>query len=316
MRKILLAVDGTQRGLETVSIVGRLFKNQQDMKIVLFHCVQQTATLLPEDICMDVEESCKLGCEDQERVGQAVLNASLARLTEAGFPASNVEFRVKLESVEPALDIIQQADIERTRTIVVGRRGRSQVEALLLGSISGKVAQYAKDKIVWVVDTPVSDSMKVLVAMEGVPEVRALSYYTSELLGPCPGLSYTFLHIMPPIPPKFWDDGHILDPIEQKDRMNRIERWKTNWTDSVGRYMSEGRDLLVEQGVEDQRVEKLILETREGIARDLLNEIDAHKFQIVVMGKRSFHEKKPFLLGSHASKVLQNTRGVILCLVS
>jgi nucleotide-binding universal stress UspA family protein len=316
MRTILLAVDGTQRGLETVSIVGRLFKDQQDMKIVLFHCVQQLATLLPEDICMDIEESCRLGCEDQQKVGEAVLKASLSRLTAAGFPESNVEFRVKIDSVEPALDIINQADTEGTRTIVVGRRGRSQVETLLLGGIAGKVAQYARDKIVWVVDNPVNDSMKVLVAMEGVPEVRALSYYTAELLGPCPGLSYTFMHIMPPIPPKFWDDGHILDPIEQKDRMGRIEKWKTEWTGSVGRYMSEGRDLLLEQGVAEKGVENLILKTKEGIARDLLNEIDAHKFQIVVMGKKSFHEKKPFLLGSHALKVLQNTRGVILCLVS
>ena len=86
--------------------------------------------------------------------------------------------------------------------------------------------------------------------------------------------------------------------------------------DTVGRYMSEGRDLLLERGVGEQSVESLILPTKEGIARDLLNEIDAHKFQIVVMGKKSFREQKPFLMGSHASKVLQNVKGVILCLVS
>src|SRR5208337_286882 len=184
-----------------------------------------------------------------------------------------------------------------------------------LGSISGKVAQYARDKIVWIVDNPVNDSMNVLIAMEGVPEVRELSYYTAELFGPCPGLSYAFMHIMPPIPPKFWDNGHILDSAEQKDRQSRIEKWKVEWTDSVNRYMSEGLDLLLERGGGEQSVERLILETKEGIARDLLNEIDAHKFQIVVMGKRSFRERKPFLMGSHASKILQNSKGVILCLV-
>jgi nucleotide-binding universal stress UspA family protein len=316
MRTILLAVDGSQRGLETVSILGRLLKNQEDMKIVLLHCVQQISTLLPEDLCMDIEETSRLPSKDQQRVGQAVLRAALSRLTDAGFPEANIELRVKLDSLDPALDIIDQADIERIQTIVVGRRGRSQLEALLLGSVSGKVAQYARGKIVWIVDTPVNDSMKVLIAMEGVPEVRELSYYTAELFGPCPGLSYTFMHIMPPVPPKFWDDGHILDVAEQKDRQGRIEKWKTEWTDSVSRYMSEGCDLLLERGVGEQRVESLILQTKQGIARDLLNEIDAHKFQIVVMGKKSFREQKPFLMGSHASKILQNTTGVILCLVS
>ena len=316
MRKILLAVDGSQKGLETVSILGRLLKDQEDMKIVLLHCVQQISTLLPEDLCMDIEETTRLPFKDQEKVGQAVVRASLSRLTDAGFPEANIELRLKLDSLDPALDIIAQADIERIRTIVVGRRGRSQLGALLLGSISGKVAQYARGKIVWIVDTPVNDSMKVLIAMEGVPEVRELSYYTAELFGPCPGLSYTFMHIMPPVPPKFWDDGHILDTAEQKDRQGRNEKWKTEWTDSVSRYMSEGCDLLLERGVEEQSVENLILQTKQGIARDLLNEIDAHKFQIVVIGKKSFREQKPFLMGSHASKILQNTTGVILCLVS
>jgi len=316
MRKILLAVDGSQTGLDAVSILGRLLKNQADMKIVLLHCVQQISTLLPEDLCADIEETSRLAFKDQEKVGKAVLRASVSRLTDAGFPEADVELRMKLDSLDPAMDIIAQADIERIRTIVVGRRGRSQLGALLLGSISGKVAQYARDKIVWIVDTPVNESMKVLIAMEGVPEVRELSYYTAELFGTCPGLSYAFMHIMPPVPPKFWDDGHILDSAEQKDRKGRIEKWKTGWVDSVSRYMSEGRDLLLERGVGEQNVERLILETKEGIARDLLNEIDAHRFQIVVMGKKSFRERKPFLMGSHASKILQNTTGVILCLVN
>jgi nucleotide-binding universal stress UspA family protein len=36
---------------------------------------------------------------------------------------------------------------------------------------------------------------------------------------------------------------------------------------------------------------------------------------MVVMGKKSFHERKPFLMGSHANKVLQNVKGAVLCLV-
>ena len=277
--------------------------------------VQQIATLLPEDLCMDIEETCGLASKDQEKVGQTVLRASLSKLAEGGFPETNIELRLKLDSLDPALDIIKQAEIERIRTIVVGRRGRSHIEALLLGSVSGKVAQYGRNMVVWIVDTPVNDSMKVLIAMEGVPESRELSDYAADLFGPCRQLSYTFMHIMPPIQPAFWDDGHILSSAEQKNRQRRIEKWRVEWTDTVGRYMSEGHDLLLERGVREQSVESLILQTKEGIARDLLNEMDADKFQVVVMGKKRSHERKPFLMGSHAAKILQNAKGVILCLV-
>ncbi|MGO9314100.1 MAG: universal stress protein [Syntrophobacteraceae bacterium] len=217
MQTILVAVDGTERGLETVSILGRLLKDREGLNIVLLHCVQQIATLLPGDLCMDIEETSRLPAGDQEKVGQAVLQASLSKLSEAGFPKANVELRLKLDSLDPALDIINQAEIERTRTIVVGRRGRSQVEALLLGSVSAKVAQYGRGKVVWIVDAPVNDSMKVLIAMEGVPESRELSNYAADLFGPCRQLSYTFMHIMPPVPP----------PVLGRwpySRLNRAER--------------------------------------------------------------------------------------------
>ncbi len=315
MKTILLAVDGTTRGLETVSILGRILKNCDGLRLLLLHCVQQVAVLLPGDLCHDIEEHCRFASGDQEKIGQAVLQASLSKLLDAGFPKENIETRLKMDSMDPAQDILKCAEEENIRTIALGRRGRSQVQELLLGSISGKVAQYARNRTVWIVDTPVFETRKVLVAMEGVPESRELSYYTAELLADCPGMDYTFLHIMPPVPPQFWDDGHILGNSEQRDRVSRIEKWKVEWTETVGRYMTEGRDLLTERGVQDSSIETLILPTREGIGRDLLAEIREHEFQFVMMGKKSFHERKPFLMGSHASKILHNVKSVILCLV-
>ena len=315
MRKILIAADGTQKGLEMLSVLGGLLRERKDIKVVLFHCVPKISTLLPEDLCMDVVDSCKIACDAQERLGQAVLAASSARLTEAGFPETDIELRLKIDSVDPAGDIVEQANIEGIRTIAVGRRGRSQVEALLLGSVSAKVAQYASGKVVWVVDAPVNDSMSVLVAMEGTPDARALSEYTAEFFLDWTGLSYSFVHIVPPLPPEFWDDGHILNESEQKERQARIDKWRANWTGAVERCMSEGRNIFAERGADPKSVQALILPTREGIARDLLTEIEAHKFRIVVMGRKSHRENKPFQLGSHASKILQNSRGVILCLV-
>ncbi len=315
MLKILLAVDGTSKGLEMVSAMGRVLKERKGVKVVLFHCVRQTATLLPEDICMDVVESCKIAYDAQQRLGQAVLKASSDRLSAAGFPKADIEPRLKLDSIDPARDIIEQADIEGIRTIAVGRRGRSQVETLLLGSVSAKVAQYAEGKIVWVVDAPLNEAENVLIALENTPEARTLCEYAAEFFGPCPGLDYSLTHIIPPLPPEFWDDGHILNDTEQKQRAARIEKWKADWTAGVQRCMAQGRDILAGAGDDPQRVQTLILPTREGVARDLLTEIDAHKFRIVVMGRKSSREKKPFALGSRASKILQHSRGVVLCLV-
>lgn len=314
-KKILLAVDGSEKGFEAVAIMGHLLKDQSDVKLVLFHCVQQLAKLMPGELCLDVEETCRLPYSDQERVGKTVLEQSQKHLFDAGFPEERIEIKLKIDSIDPGRDILAEAESEGIQTIALGRRGRSQLESLLLGGVSSKVAQYAKHSSVWIVDTPVHQTQKVLIAMQGGPDGRALASYTADFLTQVAGLKYTFLHLMPPVPPTFWDDGHILGPSEQKDRQSRIEKWASDWVRRVEGFMMEARSLLIERGVPERNVESLILPTKEGVARDLLNEITEHQFQIVVMGKKSFHERKPFLLGSHANKILQNAQGAILCLV-
>ncbi len=313
-KSILFAVDGSKSSLQVASVLGKLLKDQTQNSILLLHCVQQLAALYPGEIAEigSVERS---SAEFQKKLGDAVLASSVQALQESGFPADQIRSDLVLGCTDPAQDILAKAEAERIRTIALGRRGRSQLQSLLLGSVSSKVAQYSHYRTVWIIDSEVQPSRKVLVAMAGVPDARALTYYATEFIAPIPHLHYTLFHIMPPIPPTFWDDGHILGPEEQKDRQSRINKWRREWTQKVEKFMDEAADSLVGKGVPEQKVDKRIVQTKEGIARDLLNEIARGRYQMVIMGKKSFHERKPFLMGSHANKVLQNIERAILCLV-
>lgn len=314
-KKLLVAVDGSERGLEAVAVLGDILKHDKDLHLCVLHCVQQLASLLPGELCGEVEETCRLPYAQQEKVGQAVLAETRRRLVAAGFPEDRIQLKSKLDSMDPGQDIISEARESGIRTIALGRRGRNTLEGLLIGSVSSKVAQYAKDRTVWIVDTPVHRTQRVLVALEGGPDSRTLAQYAAEFIAPIDGLKYTFLHLMPPVPPTFWDDGHILGPTEQKDRQSRIEKWASDWIRKVESFMSDAKEMLKERGVSEKNIETRVEMTKEGVARDLLNDIASARYQMVLMGKKSFHERKPFLLGSHANKVLQAVKGAILCLV-
>lgn len=313
-KKILLAVDGSEKNLETTAILGQLLKDQGELDILLFHCVQQLGMLYPGELA-EIEISQNFSLDAQKKVGDSILASSRKVLVESGFPEDRIHLELGLGSTDPGQDILAEAEAERIRTIALGRRGRAPLGNFLLGSVSSKVAQYARYRTVWIVDTPVHQTRKVLVLLANAPDSRALTYYTAEFLAPIPQMHYTFFHIMPPIPPTFWDDGHILGPDEQKDRQSRIDKWRSEWTRKVEKFMDEACHSVVEQGVPSHNVEKRIVRTKEGIARDLLNEITRGEYQLVVMGKKSFHERKPFLMGSHANKVLQNIQKAVLCLV-
>lgn len=314
-KKILLAVDGSEKGNEAVAVVGKFLKDHPDLEVLLFHCVPQLATLLPGELCVGLEESGRVGIADQERVGQKVIEECRRCLVNVGFSEKRISCEVKTDSLDAAEDIQLIAGEQKIRSVAVGRRGRSQLETLLLGSVSSKVALYSRHHSVWIIDTPVHETRKVLVPMQGTSDARALIDYVAEFIAPIPQLYYTFLHLMPPVPPTFWDDGHILGPAELRDRQARIEKWRSEWRKTVDEFMGTGRDLLTAKGVPEDHVKMEVRLTKEGIGRDLLNEISTHKYQVVVMGKRSFHERKPFLMGSHANKILQNVKGSMLCMV-
>ena len=313
--EILLAVDGSERGFEAVSIVGNLIKSHPDLHLSLFHCVLEVAALLPGELHAGPKASSMLRAQDQERLGNAIFAEARRRLQATGLPESRVAFKLKAFSADPAEDILDEAESGKIRTIAVGRRGLNRVQTILLGSVSNRVAQYAQRRTVWIVDTPVHKSPGVLVAMEGLPDARAIAAYLAEFFAPIPRMEYTFIHLVPPVPPTFWDDGHILDPAEQRERQGALEKWRSEYRQKVESFMTEGRNLLIQKGVPEQNVTVVIQPTRQGIARDLLNEVAARKCQLVVMGKRSFQEKKPFLMGSHAYKILQNLKDAVLCLV-
>ncbi|MFP5213332.1 MAG: universal stress protein [Acidobacteriota bacterium] len=314
-KKILLAVDGSPKSFEAVRTVGSLLAGKGDVHLVVFHCVLQVASLSPGELCLDVEKDCQLPFKDQENVGNAVLARARRELIEAGVPEGRLEFRLKTNCIDAARDIMAEAEAQKVDTIALGRRGRGQLEALLLGSVSGKVAHYARGMNVWIVDSPVHASRRVMIAIDGSPESEQLTGHTIGLFGPGSNLHYTFVHIMPPLPPYLWDDGHILAESEQSDRVSRIDKWRNDWTGKVEKIMEQSKSLLRERNVPEQNIQTFILPIKEGVARDLLNEITEHQFQVVVMGKKSFGEKKPFLMGSHANKVLQNVKGTVLCMV-
>ena len=313
-KDILFAVDGSEISLQVASVLGELLKDDTQSSILLFHCVQQLAALYPGEIA-EIQSTESSSADVQERVANAVLGASRKALETSGFSADRIRMDLELGCTDPAHAILAKAESEKIRTIALGRRGRSSLQNLLLGSVSSKVAHYSRYRTVWIVDGEVNKTNKVLVAISGVPDSRALTYYTTEFLTSIPQMHYTLFHIMPPIPPTFWDDGHILGSEEQKDRQSRMNKWRQEWTQKVEKFMDEAGHSIVERGVPAQNLEKRVVQTKEGVARDLLNEIVRGEYQMVVMGKKSFHERKPFLMGSHANKVLQNIKNAVLCLV-
>ena len=147
-QKILLAIDDSENAIRAVEFVANTFT--ADNRITLFNVVQDTATMcemnspeLTPYFTSQQSSFCLLEEKKKELVNEA-LQKSKTILLDAGFEEKNITIKAELNKDGVARDIIKEAQ-SNYNIIVMGKRGVSGIKDFLLGSISQKVFNLAKD---------------------------------------------------------------------------------------------------------------------------------------------------------------------------
>jgi len=147
-QKILLAIDDSENAIRAVEFVANTFT--ADNRITLFNVFQDTATMcemnspeLTPYFTSQQSSFCLLEEKKKDLVNEA-LQKSKTILLDAGFEEKNITIRAELKKDGIARDIIKEAQSDYN-IIVMGKRGVSGIKDFLLGSISQKVFNLAKD---------------------------------------------------------------------------------------------------------------------------------------------------------------------------
>jgi nucleotide-binding universal stress UspA family protein len=153
--RILVAFDDSENAMRAVQYIVKTFAKEHP--ITLFCVVPDTAALCdmnsPTLTPYFVEKQaifCGLEDQKKELINEAMQKAKELLLT-AGFEEKNITLKVQTKKKGVARDIIDEAH-SGYATIVLGRRGLSGVKEFVLGSVSQKVFNLARDISVIVVD--------------------------------------------------------------------------------------------------------------------------------------------------------------------
>jgi nucleotide-binding universal stress UspA family protein len=163
---VLIAVDDSAAAQKAVDYVGRMFGGREfaGLSITLFHVVEGVpADLVPVPGDPHLDTMVAQAMHDwslraAER-GEKLLESHRQRLIEAGIPRGAVtvkhhlqESRPEAQRVAAALAIIEEARSGGYTTVVVGRRGTSNLPELFLGGVAEKVSRHVYGATVWIVD--------------------------------------------------------------------------------------------------------------------------------------------------------------------
>jgi len=153
--KILVALDDSENAMRAVEYIAKYFA--KDRKITLFNIVQDTAALcdmnspaLTPYFKSQQSSFCTLE-EKKKSLVDSALQKSREKLISTGFEEKNITIKAETKKKGVARDIVQEAR-SGYNTIVLGRRGQSGIKDFILGSVSHKVFQLAKDISVLVVN--------------------------------------------------------------------------------------------------------------------------------------------------------------------
>ena len=147
-KNILIAVDESDNAARAVSYVGQLLGGLEGFKVTVLHVVAEPE----EDYFPTNAEKDKWFGQYRQKV-DVMLEDYRQTLIHTGFDPSDVSVRSTIRYCPSMAEcILAERDETEYDTIVVGRQGLSRSEEFLIGSISSKIVNHARNCTVWVVE--------------------------------------------------------------------------------------------------------------------------------------------------------------------
>jgi nucleotide-binding universal stress UspA family protein len=312
--KVFFGLDDSDFSRNAVAACGRLMKNNEKASITLFHGVPESITLLSKKLNLDASDAEKW--KKQSELGtQKILDQARGSLTEVGFSTDRVSVVVQEECDDPATEMVRMAESEGYETLAVGRLGAGTAGRQVLGSVTYRLCESSKRSAVWVVDSRVS-SRNIMVCLVGAEASRRVVDYVVDYFGHLRECTFTLFHVVPALPPGYRRLFQSLKDEEFDLEKEAIDKGMKEYSDKVKEISGEASERLIQAGVPEQNVVLNIQTETDGIARDILSEVEEGNHGILVIGRKGSGDSREFGLGSNAYKLLCSARTFVTCLVN
>jgi len=147
MKKILVAIDGSEGALKAVDYVGRQFSGTADLQITLFHVspgippeLWDDGHILSEEEKADRKKVLDKWLNNQKLRLESVFQPAVKMLTNRGIEAKQIETKSASESVKNTPEcIMAEAKTGGYLTLVMGRCGLHRTAHALLGSTVSRI---------------------------------------------------------------------------------------------------------------------------------------------------------------------------------
>lgn len=296
-KKILVALDGSDRSLLTVKYLTKLPAFRKH-RIVLFHVFNA----IPESY-YDLEREPKSvktvkyarAWESQQKKNmEAFMEKAREILLHNGFPAENLKVKIHSRKKGIARDIIREAH-EGYDVVVTRRRGMGRIQGIILGSVSMKLLQ-GLTFIPLLLAGRKPPGPKMLIAMDGSPgAMKAVDFAGAFLEGS--GCEFCLLGVI-----RGAEDRKEMEALSVSE--NQVQTAEKQ----IAGAFEESKQRLVASGIDPAAISTKIVTGARSRAETIVAEGRQGDFGTVIMGRRGLTRPRDFFLGRVTNKVIYLAR--------
>lgn len=94
-----------------------------------------------------------------------------------------------------------------------------------------------------------------------------------------------------------------------------FNKWLQTQRVAAEEALEQGRRILADGGIKTENVKVKIKESKEGVAQDILNELEDGSYDTVVVGRRGISAARSFFAGSVSSKIFRHAENCTVWVV-
>jgi nucleotide-binding universal stress UspA family protein len=156
---------------------------------------------------------------------------------------------------------------------------------------------------------------RILVAIDGSKHSSRVIEYCGKQFSGMIDLSLTLFHVLPNLPPRFWDDGHILTKKEKDARQEVVDKWLENRKLATEPMLSNAIEGLTQAGIHREQIETKTIPDSTNEVTSILEEARDGGYLTLVMGRYGLSWIDEHVLGSTTGKIIHRGAGLAICVV-
>ena len=159
MKKMLIAIDGSECSLRAADYAGRQFSGISDLQITILHVLPfppaplwDAGHIPTKGEQVEREREIEKWLLDQRAMTESLFDKAIGVLVGSGISRTQMTIKTISDSSDVADSILEETRDGGYQTLVVGRCGHSTMQKLLMGSVTTEILNHGAGVAVCVVE--------------------------------------------------------------------------------------------------------------------------------------------------------------------